>query len=91
MFAVVCLPSVGGVLGREGPTLCLCVCLGQVRVFIGFAAVFLPSVGVVLGREGPALCLCVCLGQVRVFIGFAAVFLPSVWGCLLYTSPSPRD
>merc|ERR1711884_38999 len=71
----------GCVLVREGPALCLCVCLGQVPVFIVFAAVFLPSVGAVLVREGPALCLCVCLCQVPVFIVFASVFLPSVGVC----------
>ena len=72
---------------REGPTLCLCVCLGQVRVFMGFAVLFLPSVGVALGREGPTLCLCVCLGQVRVFLGSAVLCLPSVGvalGCALF-------
>ena len=61
--------SVGVALGREGPTHCLCVCLGQVRVFEGSVCSFVGSVGVALGRERPTHCLCVCLGQVRVFEG----------------------
>ena len=61
--------SVGVALGREGPTHCLCVCLGQVRVFEGSVCSFVGSVGVALGRERPTHCLCVCLGQMRVFEG----------------------
>ena len=64
--------------GRDGPTFCLCVCLGQVRVFLSSAVLCLPSVGLALGREGPPLCLCVCLGQVRVFLSSAVLVLHSV-------------
>ena len=81
-WKVLCVPFVGSVgvaLGREGPTHCLCVCLGQVRVFEGSVCSLCGFCGCCpWARRSHTWLLCV-FGPSAWFRGFCVLFLWVVW------------